>query len=66
MNVRELINKWVVLGALAVAGLLMLITAIAIGLTAAPQASEVGFAPADVTVIAGPNRHLWCAAHTHH
>src|SRR5215211_7040902 len=54
MNLRQLLNKWVVLGALAVAGLLMLITAIAIGLTAAPQSSEVGFAPADVTVIAAP------------
>jgi hypothetical protein len=54
MNLRQLLNKWVVLGALAIAGLLMLITAIAIGLTAAPQSSEVGFAPADVTVIAAP------------
>ena len=54
MNVRDLINKWVVLGALALAGLLTLITAIAIGLTSAPQASDVGFAPADVTVIAAP------------
>ena len=54
MNPRQLLNRWVILGALAVAGLLILITAIAIGLTAAPQASEVGFAPADVTVIAAP------------
>ena len=54
MNLRQLLNKWVLLGTLAVAGLLMLITAIAIGLTAAPQSSEVGFAPADVTVIAAP------------
>ena len=52
MNPRQLLNKWVILGALAVAGLLMLITAIAIGLTSAPRSSEVGFAPADVTVIA--------------
>jgi len=54
MNFRQLLNKWVILGALAVAGLLILITAIAIGLTAAPQSSAVGFAPADVTVIAAP------------
>ena len=33
MNVRQLVNKWVILGALAFAGLLILITAIAIGLT---------------------------------
>ena len=54
MNVRDLINKWVVLGAFALAGLLTLITAIGIGLTSSPQASDVGFAPADVTVIPAP------------
>jgi hypothetical protein len=54
MNVRELINKWVILGALGLAGLLLLITAIAIGLTSARQSSEVGFVPADVTVIPAP------------
>jgi len=54
MNVRDLINKWVILGALGFAGLLLLITAIAIGLTSARQPSDVGFAPADVTVIPAP------------
>ncbi len=54
MNVRDLINKWVILGALALAGLLLLITAIAIGLTSARQTTDVGFAPADVTVISAP------------
>ena len=54
MNVRDLINRWVVLGAFALAGLLTLITAVAIGLTSAPAASEGGFAPADVTVIPAP------------
>ncbi len=54
MNVRQLINKWVILGALAVAGLLLLITAISIGLTSSPQTSSVGFAPADLTVIPAP------------
>jgi hypothetical protein len=54
MNVRALINKWVILGALALAGLLLLITAIAVGLTSARQPSDVGFAPADVTVIPAP------------
>ena len=54
MNVRELVNKWVILGALAFAGLLLLITAVAIGLTSARRNSEVGFVPADVTVIAAP------------
>ena len=54
MNVRELVNKWVILGALAFAGLLLLITAVAIGLTSARRNSEVGFVPANVTVIAAP------------
>ena len=54
MNVRELVNKWVILGALGLAGLLLLITAISIGLTSARQPSDVGFVPADVTVIAAP------------
>jgi hypothetical protein len=51
MNARQLFNKWVILGALLLTGFLLLITAISIGLTAAHQASEVGFAPADVTMI---------------
>ncbi len=54
MNVRQFINKWVILGALVVAGLLLLITAIAIGLTSARQTSSTGFAPADLTVIPAP------------
>lgn len=54
MNVRQLFNRWVILGALAFAGLLILITAISIGATTTPQASDVGFAPADVTVIPAP------------
>jgi hypothetical protein len=54
MNIRDLINRWVILGAFLLAGLLTLITAIAIGLTASPPTSDVGFAPADVTVIPAP------------
>jgi hypothetical protein len=54
MNVRQFINKWVILGALGVAGLLLLITAVGIGLTASHPASNIGFAPADLTVIPAP------------
>lgn len=54
MNARQLFNKWVILGALALAALLTLITAISIGLTTTRQNTEVGFAPADLTVIAAP------------
>jgi len=54
MNVRQLFTKWVVLGALFFAGILTLITAISIGLTSLRQTSDVGFAPADLTVIPAP------------
>jgi hypothetical protein len=54
MNVRDLVNKWVILGALALAGILLLITAVAIGLTSARRSAEVGFVPANVTVIPAP------------
>lgn len=54
MNVRQFINKWVILGALGVAGFLLLITAVGIGLTSTHQTSNIGFAPADLTVIPAP------------
>lgn len=54
MNVRDLFNRWVILGALILAGLLLLITAIAIGLTAAAPSSDIGFVPANLTVIPAP------------
>ena len=54
MTVQQLFNKWVILGALLLTGLLLLITAISIGITSARQTSDVGFAPADVTIIPAP------------
>ena len=54
MNARQLFNKWVILGSFVLAGLLLLITAISIGLTSARQNSGVGFTPAEITVIAAP------------
>lgn len=54
MTLNQLFNRWVILGAILIAGILLLITAISIGLTSAPQTSDVGFAPANVTVIAAP------------
>lgn len=54
MNARQLFNRWVILGALLLAGSLLLITAISIGLTTPLRTSEVGFAPADLTVIPAP------------
>lgn len=54
MNARQLFNKWVILGALLLAGLLTLITAVSIGLTSARQNADVGFVPADLTLIPAP------------
>ena len=48
MNVRELFNRWVILGSLMLAGLLVLITAIAIGLTSARQTSDVAVEPSNI------------------
>ena len=54
MNARQLFIGWVILGAGLIAGLLILITAISIGWTKPPQASDVGFVPADLTMIPAP------------
>ena len=54
MTVSQLFNRWVILGAILVAGFLILITAISIGLTSPLQSSDVGFAPANLTVIPAP------------
>ena len=54
MTIKQLFNRWVILGAILIAGLLLLITAITIGFTSPRQVSNVGFVPADVTVIAAP------------
>jgi hypothetical protein len=54
MNLRPYLNRWVFLGAIVLAGALTLFTAISIGLTSARQNEQVGFAPADLTVIAAP------------
>jgi len=51
MSLPPYINRWVILGALMLAGVLTLFTAISIGLTSANQNDGVGFAPADLTVI---------------
>lgn len=55
MTFRQLFNRWVVLGAFVVAGLLSLLTAISLGLMTPRQTTTVGFVPADVTVIPAPS-----------
>jgi len=54
MDARQLFNRWVILGALIVAGILIIITVFSIGWTTPPQSPDVGFAPADLTVIPAP------------
>ena len=54
MDVRQLFNRWVILGAILFAGFLTLLTAISIGLTSPLQSSTIGFAPADLTMIPAP------------
>jgi hypothetical protein len=49
-----LINIWTVLGALAVAGCLLLSTLVAIGWFQPHAPGTVGFLPADLTIIAAP------------
>ncbi|NWG33918.1 MAG: hypothetical protein HXY42_05710 [Chloroflexi bacterium] len=51
MDVRQLFNKWVILGALSLAGLLLLVTFLSIGWIHSPQSPDVGFAPAYLTII---------------
>jgi hypothetical protein len=54
MTLKQIFNRWVILGAILITGILLLITAISIGLTSPLPSSDVGFAPANVTVIAAP------------
>jgi len=50
-----LINLWTIIGALAVAGCLLLITLISIGWTRPRPTENQGFVPADLTIIAPPS-----------
>jgi hypothetical protein len=57
MNQKEwppLLNIWTVLSALAVAACLLLITLISIGWTRPHPTGDVGFVPADLTILAPP------------
>lgn len=54
MNLRPYLNRWVIIGMLGVAGILLIITLIVIGWTSPRFSPEVGFAPADLTMIPAP------------
>jgi hypothetical protein len=53
MNLRQpgLFNGWTIAGALLVAACLILVTVISIGWTSGRQQTELGFVPADLTII---------------
>ncbi|MBL8078009.1 MAG: hypothetical protein JNM55_08605 [Anaerolineales bacterium] len=58
MDLKPYLNRWVILGAFGVAGTLLLITLIAIGWTSPRFSPNVGFAPADLTMIPAPTHTL--------
>jgi len=51
---RRLLSPWTVIGSLGIAAVLLLVTLIVIGWTTPRISPEVGFAPADVTLIPAP------------
>lgn len=54
MNLPPYLNRYVLFGSLIVAGILTLITLILIGWTSPRFSPDVGFAPADLTMIPAP------------
>jgi hypothetical protein len=54
MDLRPYLNRFVIVGSLITAGILILITLILIGWTSPRFSPEVGFAPADLTMIPAP------------
>ena len=54
MDLRPYLNRFVIIGSLITAGILILITLILIGWTSPRFSPEVGFAPADLTMIPAP------------
>ncbi|HCB02005.1 MAG TPA: hypothetical protein DEP19_06445 [Anaerolineae bacterium] len=54
MDIRPFLNRFVIIGSLILAGILILITLILIGWTSPRFSPDVGFAPADLTMIPAP------------
>ena len=50
-DLPDLFSGWTILGALFVAGCLLMLTLVSIGWTSARQAPALGFVPADLTII---------------
>ena len=54
MDIRSYLNRWVIIGILVFTGILLIITLIAIGWTSPRFSPDVGFVPADLTIIPAP------------
>jgi hypothetical protein len=54
MNLKQYLNRTVIFGAIGFAGILLIATLIIIGWTSPRFAPNVGFAPADLTMIPAP------------
>ena len=54
MDLKPYLNRWTIFGALAIAGILLIVTLIIIGWTSPRFTPDVGFAPADLTMIPAP------------
>ncbi|MDD2921274.1 MAG: hypothetical protein PHQ36_03225 [Anaerolineales bacterium] len=54
MDLKPYLNRYVIIGMLSVAGILLIATLILIGWTSPRFSPEVGFAPADLTIIPAP------------
>lgn len=54
MDLRPYLNRWVILSGLAFTGILLFITLVLIGWTSPRFSPNVGFAPADLTMIPAP------------
>jgi hypothetical protein len=54
MDLRPFLTRTVIFGALGIAGILLIITLIVIGWTSPRFSPDVGFAPADLTMIPAP------------
>ena len=54
MDIKQYLNRPVILGAIGFAGGLIIVTLIIIGFTSPRLSPDVGFAPADLTMIPAP------------
>ena len=54
MDLKPYLDRWTILGAMVLTGILLIITLVVIGWTSPRFSPDVGFAPADLTMIPAP------------